>query len=227
MPTRTQRNVSGRADTRRLQRPSWTHPRALGGVALVAICVVLGGLLVARVSQTTEVWALRADVRAGQPVAVGDLERVDVRLVGDARSRYLAAGGDDALASRVTSSVWGRDLAAGELVPDAALVEAAAAEGVEVPLQVAHASQPPDLREGHRVDVWVAPEDATSQRPEAARRVLEDVVVVAVHASGTTWGDATTRGVVVRVVDEELLPRALAALGSGSVTLVRRGGAAS
>lgn len=193
----------------------------------MAVCVVLGGLLVARVSQTTEVWALRADVRAGEPVEVGDLERVDVRLVGDARSPYLAAGGGDAFESRVTSSVWGRDLVAGELVPEAALVEAAAAEGVEVPLQVAHAAQPSDLRQGHRVDVWVAPDDAPSPRPDAARRVLDDVLVVAVHGSGTTWGDAATRAVVVRVVDEELLPRALAALGSGSVTLVRRGGAAS
>ncbi len=193
----------------------------------MAVCVVLGGLLVARVSETTEVWALRDDVRAGEPVEVGDLEPVDVRLVGDARSRYLAAGGADALASRVTSAVWGRDLVAGELVPAAALVDEAAAEGVELPLQVAHASQPPDLREGHRVDVWVAPDDAASERADAARRVLEDVVVVAVHGSGTAWGDATTRGVVVRVVDESLLPRALAALGSGSVTLVRRGGAAS
>ncbi|MFD1825523.1 MULTISPECIES: hypothetical protein [Mumia] len=191
----------------------------------MAICVVLGGLLMARVSETTELWALRADVRAGEPVRVDDLERVDARLGGDARAHYLAASETDALVDRAASAVWGRDMAAGELVPDAALVDASVKGGVELPLQVSHASVPDDLGEGHRVDVWVAPGESSVEPTAEARRVLDDVTVVAVHGAGTAWGDSTMRGIVVRVDDEDLLPQALAALDSGTVTLVRRGGA--
>jgi len=195
----------------------------------VAVCVVLGGLLVSRVSDTTEIWALRADVRAGEPVQVDDLERVDARLDGTALARYLTAEDGGALVDRAATAVWGRDMVAGELVPDAALVSSSSGGGVELPLQVSQASVPADLGEGHQVDVWVAPGESGVEPSAEARRVLDDVTVVAVAGSDTAWGDASTRGVVVRVDDDsdELLPRALAALESGTVTLVRRTAAGS
>ncbi|MGH1563390.1 hypothetical protein [Mumia sp. DW29H23] len=216
-----------RADTRRLQRPRWTHPRAVAGIALVAVSMLLGGVLVTSVARTTEVWALSADVRAGEPVRVGDLERVDVRLDGDVVSAYLTEPDAEALAQRVTDAAWARDLAAGELVPAAAITTGDRRSGVEVPLQVAGTALPADLGPGHRVDVWVAPADpGVDARDAAARRVLDDVTVVAVHGDGTAFGESSVRSVVVLVEDGhgQVLPRALAALAGGSATLVRRTG---
>ncbi|KAA1422467.1 hypothetical protein FE697_015100 [Mumia zhuanghuii] len=230
MPTLTRRPSSpARADARRLQRPRWTHPRAVAGAALVAGSMLLGSLLVTNVARTTEVWAVSDDVRAGEPVRPADLERVDVRLTGAAATAYLAEPDPTALASRVAEATWAHDLAAGELVPVAALAAASDASGVEVPLQVTGTAMPADLAAGHRVDVWVAPEPGTARGGTAsARRVLQDVGVVAVHGDSSAFGESGVRSVVVLVDDARagVLPDALAALADGRTTLVRRSGAA-
>ncbi|MBW9204895.1 SAF domain-containing protein [Mumia sp. zg.B17] len=214
-------------DARRLHRPRWTHPRAVTGAALVAVCMLLGGLLVTNVAKTTEVWAVSADVRAGEPVRPGDLERVDVRLDRVAAGAYLDEPDTDSLSDRLSGAAWARDLAAGELVPVAAVAGETVVSGVEVPLQVTGTAMPADLGPGHRVDVWVAAEQPSAgTRSEAARRVIDDVAVVAVHGDGSAFGEGSVRSVVVLVEDErgEVLPRALAALAGGSATLVRRMG---
>lgn len=225
--------VAPRADARRLRPPRWTHPRAVAGAALVAVSMLLGGLLVSTVAATTEVWAVSADVRAGEPVRVDDLERVDVRLSGGAAEAYLAETDADALAAQIAEATWARDLTAGELVPVAALTSATSARGVELPLEVAGTSMPADLGPGHRVDVWVADPDAAAggagRRDGGARRILDDVAVLAVHGEQTALGEGAARSVVVLVEDAQAsaLPQALAALSEGAVTVVRRQGTSS
>ncbi|WP_370615876.1 hypothetical protein [Mumia sp. Pv 4-285] len=231
MPTlmsRARPTSPSRTDARRLQRPRWTHPRAAAGAALVAVSMLLGGVLVANVARTTEVWAVRADVRAGEPVRAEQLERVDVRLADGALAAYVSERDPAALARRVSGSRWAHDLSAGALVPVAALTTAADASGVEVPLQVPGTAMPADLAAGHRVDVWVAPEPGGRGDAAAARRVIEDVGVVAVHGDSGAFGEGTLRSVVVLVDDARaaVLPTALAALSDGRTTLVRRTGPA-
>ena len=204
---------------RRHPRPSWRDPRIVVGVVLVAGSMLLGARLLAAADDTVTVWSAGRDLVAGTTVSAAELQRSRVRFPNEELAeRYLSARPLPA------DTVLLRDVAAGELLPRAALGTRMPEETMELPIAVSSDAVPAGLRRGELVDVWVTapPEQGDGRR---AVRVLDRVRVVAAPDSSTALGPSASRQVVVGVPvdDEELLARALAQLADGTVVLVRKG----
>ena len=211
---------------RRHDRAVWRDPRLIVGIVLVAGSVLLGARLLAHADDSVGVWALRHDLAKGSSVSPDDLLLRHVRFFDAADAdRYLAAA-----ASVPAGSVVTRDLGAGELLPRAAIGSAATHHVVEVPFSVATDAVPASVRPGSVVDVWVAPgasaTAAADAGPQRAVRVFDDVTVVAVPATGSSLGPASSRQVVVAVPPgkEAALPSALSRAANGAVVLVKQDG---
>ncbi len=189
------------------------------GVAVLAVCALLGARFLGASSDTVAVWALRVDLQEGQPVGAADVVRRQVRFADQADAdRYVSAAGDLPAGARLD-----RPVGAGELLPRAALGSAGVVARTEVPLLVDTEAVPATVRVGSSVDVWVTPDAVKDARPGSGRSTLvfDDVAVVAAPSSGTTLGPTATRQVIVGVGDDQQsrLPTAIAALSSGTVVL--------
>ena len=196
----------------RLRRPGWRDPRLLVGLALVAASTLAGARLLAASDDTVTVWATAGTVRAGDDA--GDVELVPSRIRledGATESSYLSAESQP-------SGVFSRDLAAGELVP-AAAIEAAASDNADLALAVEAGDAPVDLADGELVDVWSVPDLAAGRSAGDAERVLRAVPVGTVR-SGAALG-STGRQVVVSVDGGVDLGPVLETLAGARVVLVR------
>lgn len=204
---------------RRLTRPTWRDPRLVVGLVIVAVSVLLGARLLAGADDTVTVWSAGTDLPEGSVVEPQDLERSQVRFTSDdLAARYLSA------ADLPRGMVLLRDVAAGELLPRAALGSGTGEQLAELPIALASDAVPAGLRAGELVDVWVTP-PAEGELERRAVRVLEQVRVVAAPQSASALGPSSTRQVVVGVPGDEddLLARALAQLSDGTAVIVRRG----
>lgn len=203
----------------------WKDPRLAVGIALVAVCALLGATLLGGADATVGVWAARGPLAQGQAVTAADLVRREVRFADQADAdRYLSA--DAALPA---GAVLARDVGPGELLPRAAVGGGGSEASVEVPLSVPADGVPATLRPGSVVDVWVTPDpdlaaDAAATRELESSLVLARVRVLDLARSGGALGPSATRQVIVGVEpgQEDALPVALAQLARGSVVLVRR-----
>jgi hypothetical protein len=207
----------------RSRRSRWRDPRLVGGIALVALCALLGARFLGGADDTVGVWAARGALNEGQQVGPGDLVRRQVRFDDQADAdRYLSA--DDPLPDGATLA---RAVGRGELLPRAAVGAAGQASLTEVPLSVPTEAVPSTVRVGSTVDVWVTPQtaaaDADAKTPRAGRSTLvfDDVAVVAAPRTGTTLGPTATRQVIVGVTGAQAtrLPTSIAALAGGDVVL--------
>lgn len=204
---------------------AWKDPRLAVGVALVAVCALLGASVLGGADATVGVWAARVPLTDGQALTADDLVRREVRFADQTDAdRYVSANG-----ALPAGTVLARDVGAGELLPRAALGTAGRAAAVEVPLSVPTEAVPATLRPGSVVDVWVTPDPdlaADVSRAEDADSVLVlgRVTVLSVSRAGGSLGPSAVRQVIVGVEpgQEDLLPGALAQLARGSVVLVRR-----
>lgn len=205
----------------RFRRPGWRDPRLVVGVLLVCLSVVLGAQLLSAGDDVTPVWAVRDSVAAGETLSPDDLRPAGVRFaeVGDA-ARYVTATDPVAEGTVVT-----RDLAAGELVPLAALAAGDEPALLEVPLAVPGGGVPAGLAAGDRVDVWTVPLARAAERAPRAAQALTSVPVLRLGGDGGVGGvggpDAT-RQVVVGVEDSADLTGTLGQLADAHVVLVRR-----
>lgn len=204
----------------RAPRRSWKDPRLLVGVVIVAVCVLSGARILAGADDTVPVWSVRVDRAAGEDLGRGDLQRVDLRFATpDLAQRYVSA--DDELPA---DAVLTREVAAGELLPRAALGSGPPEYLAELPVALPADAVPASLRSGELVDVWVTPAEDSGAPPRAVR-ILRQVRVVAVPRTGGAFGPSATRQVVVGVTeeDENQLGSAIAQLATGTPLLVRRG----
>ena len=204
-----------RPRTARLEHRPWRDPRLILGVLLVLVSTVLGAAAVAAASSSTGYWAVRSDVRAGDPVKRADLVRAEAHIPDDAARELVAT--DETLPARLDELVWARDVGDGALVSREAL--ASRRSGTELPLTVTAGAAPTDLQRGDRVDVWVGPgpgEDAGQK----AVRVLGNVRVVSSGASASARG-ALSRTVLVDVSEAELSGSVVSTVAAGHVTVVR------
>jgi hypothetical protein len=113
-----------------------------------------------------------------------------------------------------------RDLHAGELLALTALSTGGPTAGRQVPLAVAAAHQPADLRAGEHVDVWaVRPADSGHGDGATSSLVLHDVVVLSSGSEAT--GVSGERQVLVAVGDQVDVGSVLRATTGAQVTLVR------
>ena len=207
----------------RAGHPRWRDPRLVVGIAVVAVCTLLGARLVGGADDTVGVWSARAALSAGEPVVAADLVRREVRFADqDAADAYLSADSPLPSGARLAHAVG-----AGELVPRGALGGAGSASLTEVPLSVAADAVPSTLRVGTVVDVWVTP-DAAAEDPGAgaarAALVFDDVAVISVPRTGSSLGPSATRQVIVGIDEDQQarLPLSLAALAGGTVLLTAR-----
>ncbi len=206
--------------------PSPRAPRLRGGgrdlrlgagVVLVVAAVALGARLVSAADDRVQVWSLAAPLSAGSTLGSDDLVAVPVAL--EDLAAYVATDSD------VVGQVLQRDVAAGELLPAAAVGDGRPGTRrlVTVPVDPLHA--PPGLARGERVDVYVTPSDGASVGAGVdvlPSLVLEGVLVAdpgAADASGVT----DRLGVVLDVAAADA-DRAVAAARAGDVDLVRVGG---
>lgn len=204
----------------RFRRPGWRDPRLVVGVLLVCLSVVLGAQLLSGRDDVTQVWAVGEAVAAGATLSSDDVRPAGVRFAdADDAARYVAA--TDPLAE---GTVVTRDLAAGELVPLAALVQGEQAALLEVPLAVPGGGLPAGLAAGDRVDVWTVPLARTATRSPRAEQALTAVPVLRVGGDGmgSVGGADATRQVVVGVEATTDLTRTLGRLADAHVVLVRR-----
>jgi hypothetical protein len=206
--------------------PGWRDPRLWVGVALVAGSVVAGARILSGADDMTPVWSASSDLVAGQTLTADDLRATRVRFDEDTdRDHYL--GVDDELPAALTLT---RPLAAGELVPAAALGEEVVDDTVAVSIAVAAEHVPTDLVRGSRVDVWVISDRALADRRASRERgpaelVLGDIVVLDAPVVSDSFASATARQLVLSVpeADEEALGLVLAASGDDRVRVVGRG----
>ena len=217
MTIRGAMSKQSRARTARLEHQPWRDPRLILGALLVLVSTVLGAAAVAAAGSSTGYWAVRSEVRAGDPVKRSDLVRAEAHLPDDAARHLITA--DEALPARLDDLVWARDVGDGALVSRAALAHRHSADVTELPLTVVSGAAPSDLRRGDRVDVWVGPgpgDDATQK----SVRVLQDVRVVS--SGGSVAGqDGLSRTVLVDVSQAELSGSVVSTVAAGHVTMVR------
>ncbi len=196
------------------------------GVAVVAVCAVVGARLVEGADETVGVWVARGALPAGQPITDTDLARREIRFEGQSDAdRYVAA-----VDEVPEGATLGRPVGAGEMLPRAALRTAALASLTEVPLSLAVDAAPASVGVGTTVDVWVTPGrrvpdgaagSSAAGSPVRARLVFDDVAVLSAPVAGTSLGPATTRSVVVGVRPgaPRRLAASIAALSDGDLLL--------
>jgi hypothetical protein len=206
----------------RSRRPGWRNPRLLLGLVLVAASVVAGARLMAAADDTVAVWTVAHDLPAGATLHDEDVRRRQVRFPDEQTAGgYLAANAD-----LPDAATLNRPVAAGELLPRAAIAEQAGADLVEVPISVAVDDLPATVRQGSVVDVWVAPKVAAvgGTRPTAVP-VLTDVMVVAVPRGSNSLAPQSTRQVIVGVPAGRAgeLGKALGGISDGRVVIARKG----
>jgi len=206
-----------RPQTARLEHHPWRDPRLILGVLLVLVSTVGGAAAIAAGSSTTGYWAVRSEVRAGDPVKRSDLVRAEAHLPDDAARHVMRA--DETFPARLADLVWASDVGDGALVTRSALTTHEGGGVTELPLTITAGAAPSDLQRGDRVDVWVGPgpgDDATLK----AARVLRDVRVVSSGGSATERG-APSRTVLVDVSDADLSGSVVSTVAAGHVTMVR------
>ena len=208
-------------------RVRWRDPRLVVGVAVVALCTLLGARLLAGADDTVGVWAARVALNEGQRVGPEELVPREVRFDEQgAADRYLPADTD-----LPDGATLNRAVGAGELLPRAAVGTAGPDRLTEVPLSVNTEAVPDTVRVGATVDVWVTPDgaaggtgDGTGSAGARAPRstlVFDDVSVVSAPRTSTALGPTATRQVLVGVAESQRarLPLSIAALSRGDVVL--------
>jgi hypothetical protein len=196
---------------RRMSSPGPGDPRLWVGVGLLVVTTVAGARILGADDDAVTVWRATRDLSAGasaQALQPGlDLEAVTVpRAL--AAGRYQAPGDDLAGDLR-----W--PIAAGELVPRAALAapDARPSRDVTVPVDPLHA--PAALAVGDRVDVWTSPRESSAPRDPAL--VLAGARVAAVAADSVGLGGEIA---VALSVPAEQVGAVVAAARGGAVDLV-------
>jgi hypothetical protein len=205
----------------RIRSSGWRDPRLVVGVAIVAVCVLLGGTLLDRADDTVGVWALRSAMTRGQPIDQADLVRTEVRFASvSAADRYVSAGDRVPMGAKLT-----RDVGAGEFLPREALSTADTRPVTAVPVSVDSEAVPATVVPGSVVDVWVVPDPgvASSRAHQHADAVLvfHRVAVVSAATSSTSLGPSATRQVIVGLAADQTadLATALSALEAGTVVV--------
>lgn len=176
---------------RSASRPFWFDPRFAIGVILVVGSVLGVSFVVATVDDTVEVYTARTMLPAGTAVSAGDLDVTAVRL-GTSGAHYLAV--DDLPKDGLVLS---RAVAAGELLPLAALEEHATLGHTSVVVTVG-GDVAAAVAAGATVDLWAAPQLEHGRFGSPAIVVSSAEVVRLIDGGGFIGGDSG-RSVELRV----------------------------
>lgn len=205
----------------RQRRSRWRDARLWLGVLLVVGSVLAGAKVLGAAGDTTAVWQLVRDVPAGSAVDGADVRVTRVHFDDAATAaHYLPA------TAPIAAGVHAQeDLHAGEMLAVAAVNTEPSPLRRQLPLGVASASAPADLRPGDHVEVWaVAAADAGTTRAgrTAPVKVLPDVVVLSVGSAVS--GVSGDRQVLVGLTDDVDVGTVLTSVSNARVVLVRLAG---
>jgi hypothetical protein len=209
---------------RRASAPGWRDARLWIGVAVVAASVLVGALVLGTSDDTVAVWAATDTMGPGHALTSGDLK---VRRVGfaDAADAQLYLGADEQLPSglRLVHGV-----AAGELLPRAAVGSAADDTLRQVPISVASDQVPGSVGSGDVVDVYLRPSthSGCAGTPVCSGQpVLSAVTVLDAPPADETFGAQGGRMLVLGVHDTDAhrFFRLLASTDDPALTVVGRG----
>lgn len=131
----------------RLRRPRWKDPRLIVGIVLVVASVLMGALLVSRLSATTPVLVARGTIVPGDEIDPEQLTTVELRL-GDQQDQYV--GSVDAVPDGAVAT---RTVQAGELLPVSALGQGSDVELRPVVIPV-DATVAESVVPGAAVELW-------------------------------------------------------------------------
>lgn len=200
--------------------PGWRDPRLWIGVAIVAASVVLGARLVGAADDTVGVWAVAADMGAGDEVAAEDLvvQRVLFDDPGRLDAYFLV---EDTLPADLALR---RGVGAGELLPRAAVGPVAETDALQLPVAVDTAQVPPSVGPGSVVDVYVTGAGARAHRAPGTP-VLRGVAVVDAPPVDEGLAVSGRRQLVLAVSEAEAAAyfEVVGAIDTPVVTVVRRG----
>jgi len=188
----------------------WLEPRLLLGIALITASVVGMAGLVLAIDRTATAWSSPSDLVPGDVVRLGDLEPRPVRL-DLVEGAYLVGDLDPELEAVVLRSVG-----AGELIPTAAIGDAAALATavVVVPIDGPIAS---GIAPGATADVWAAAPEATSGFASPAIIVTGAVIGRVVQEHGIVASGSVA---VELVVPRSRVARVLEALADGAAVSI-------
>jgi hypothetical protein len=209
---------------RRASAPGWRDPRLWIGVALVAASVLVGGLVLGTSDDTVPVWAAADTLGPGHALTADDLTVRRVAFADSADAAlYLAA--DEQLPSGLRLL---HGVAAGELLPRAAVGAAEDAELRQVPISVASDQVPGSVGSGDVVDVYLRPASRSGCEGTevcSGRPVLAAVTVLDAPPADEAFGAQGGRMLVLGVDDTDAhrFFRLLASTDDPSLTVVGRG----
>lgn len=186
-------------------RAFWTDVRFLIGIALVVASVAGVWFVVAAARQTVAVFAAARTIVPGETVDADDLRVVEVGL-GRLQEAYASP------ATLLPGAVATRTIAAGELVPQDAVADAASLRTTNV---VVHSATeiPASVRAGTTVEVWAAPQLARGEF-DTPRILVAGATVVSVAADDSMMGSNGTA--VELVIGRADVADTLAAVAGGA-----------
>lgn len=154
----------------RLRKPRWKDPRLIVGIVLVVASVLMGAVLVSRLSETTSVLVARSAIVPGDAISAEDLETVELRL-GEQTDHYV--GTPEAIPE---GAVALRTIRAGELVPLSAIGQSAEVplRPVVIPVDAAVAES---VVPGAMVELWHTAPAAEEGADAQAGLLVPDAVV--------------------------------------------------
>ena len=209
---------------RRASAPGWRDPRLWIGIAVVAASVLAGALVLGTSDDTVAVWAATDTMGPGHALTGDDLT---VRRVGfaDAADAALYLGADEQLPSGLRLL---HGVAAGELLPRAAVGSADDASLRQVPISVASDQVPGSVGAGDVVDVYLRPSTRSGcvgSQVCSGRPVLAGVTVLDAPPPDEAFGAQGGRMLVLGVRDSDThrFFRLLASTDDPSLTVVGRG----
>lgn len=208
----------------RATTPGWRDPRLWLGIAIVAVSVVAGARLLASADDTVALWAVTADMGAGDVVSEADLVVQRVRFA-DAQRLDLYFTAEERLPADLELL---HSVGEGELLARAAVGSAAESDVLQVPISVASERVPVSVDAGSVVDVMIVarPAQPGGRAPigpgEAA---LEGVTVVAAPPLTDSFGTSGERQLDLAVpeADAQAFFELLNSLESPVLTVLRRG----
>jgi len=194
------------------------------GLAIVAASVLVGALVLGSSDDTVPVWAASDSLGSGHVLTADDLAVRRVRF-DDSRSAAAYFRADQQLPGGLRLE---HDVAAGELLPRAAVAASAARDVHQVPVSVAPDQVPRTVGVGDVVDVYVRPAThASCQDTELCdgRPALSGVTVLDAPASDEAFGSDGRRMLVLALSgpQAERFFSLLASTDDAALTVVGRG----
>lgn len=208
---------------RRSSPPGWRDPRLWIGLAIVAASILVGALVLGTSDDTVPVYAAADALGEGHVLTADDLAVRRVRLDDDTASLYFPA--DDQLPADLRLD---RDVAAGELLPRAAVTRGDTRELRQVPISVSPDQVPGTVGVGDLVDIYLRPAARTSCADTPVcdgRPVLSGVTVSDAPPPDVAFGADGRRTLVLAMSasDADRFFRLFATTDDATLTVVGRG----